>query len=86
MLPTENDPSFQNLSVKTNVMVTRILFDTLQGYVPRAIGVEYQRTDIDGAPIEQLIQRQAHFYLSAGALHSPKLLMLSGVGDAEELK
>jgi choline dehydrogenase-like flavoprotein len=86
MLPTEEDPSFHNLTVKVNVMVTRILFDKVQGGPPKAIGVEYQRTDVKGAPVQQLIQRQAHFYLSGGALHSPKLLILSGIGDAEELK
>ena len=64
-----------NLRVETGALTTRILFDG-----DRAVGVDYVQ---DG----QL--RQAHaereVVLSGGAYNSPQLLMLSGVGAADEL-
>ncbi len=66
----------RNLTVRTRAFVTRILF---QG--TRAVGVEY--TLGKGAP------RQAYggdIILCGGAINSPQLLQLSGVGNAEELR
>jgi choline dehydrogenase-like flavoprotein len=86
LLPKEGDSSFSNLTVRTNVLVTRILFDTHRSQ-PRAIGIEFQETGDNGqVSMKELIEPQAEFYLSGGALHSPQLLMLSGIGDADELK
>ena len=63
-----------NLTIKGNVTVTRILF---QGN--RAVGVEAEsggeRFSVEG---DQIV-------VSAGAIASPHLLMLSGVGPAENL-
>jgi choline dehydrogenase len=61
----------QNLQVETDAQVTRVLFDGR-----RAIGVEYRQ---DGALKTAKASREV--LLSAGALQSPQLLQLSGVGD-----
>jgi len=64
-----------NVTVLTDVLVTRVLFDG-----NRARGVE---CIIDG----QLKRFDAahEVILSLGAIHTPRVLMQSGVGDAEEL-
>jgi choline dehydrogenase len=64
-----------NLEVITGALSTRILFEG-----ERAVGVEIARGD-------ELIQIRAEreVILSAGAYQSPVLLMLSGIGPADEL-
>jgi choline dehydrogenase len=64
-----------NLSVRTRVMVTRVLFDGV-----RAVGVEYRRR---GGPMRQV--RAGEVILCGGAINSPQLLQLSGVGNVGEL-
>ncbi|QTD96013.1 GMC family oxidoreductase [Streptomyces cyanogenus] len=64
-----------NLSVLTGVQCTRVLLDG-----ERAVGVEVDR---DGATQELRCEREV--VLSAGAYNSPQLLMLSGIGVADEL-
>lgn len=72
--PREGQP---NLRLLTNATVHRVRFDGNR----RATGVDYER---DG----QLCSAQARreVILSAGALETPKLLMLSGVGPGDELR
>ena len=65
-----------NLHVITGALTTRILFDRR-----RAIGVEYLR---DGSPTSAQAEREV--ILAAGAVASPQLLLLSGVGPADDLK
>ncbi len=65
-----------NLTVRTGAQVSRIVIEK-----GRAIGVEVL---VEGKP--QLIRASREVVLSAGAFDSPKLLMLSGIGAAEELK
>ncbi|WP_432925096.1 choline dehydrogenase [Microbispora sp. CA-135349] len=60
-----------NLTVKTRVFVTKILFEG-----KRAVGVEF-----DGKRV-----RAGEVILCGGAINSPQLLQLSGVGDADHLK
>ena len=64
-----------NLTIRPNAMVLRILF---RG--GRATGVELED---DG---ERSIAEGGEIVLSAGAIGSPKLLMLSGVGPADHLR
>ncbi|KAF8604058.1 GMC oxidoreductase [Ceratobasidium sp. AG-I] len=66
-----------NLTVATNAHVTRILFEG-----KRAIGVEFARSK--DAPRYQARTRK-EVILTAGAVHTPCILMNSGVGPAEEL-
>jgi len=64
-----------NLQVQTRALVTRVLFEGT-----RAVGVEYQR---GRGPIQQAYAGEV--VLSGGAVNSPQLLQLSGIGDAGHL-
>ena len=64
-----------NLTVITDVHVTRIVFDGR-----RASGVEF----IQAGQVQRLSAAR-EVLLCAGALQSPQVLMLSGVGPADEL-
>ncbi|NEU76155.1 choline dehydrogenase [Hassallia byssoidea VB512170] len=65
-----------NLTVQTGALVTRLLFEET-----RTIGVEY----LHSGTLHQVRVSQ-EVILSAGAFDSPKLLMLSGIGNAEHLQ
>ena len=65
-----------NLTVITGALATRLLFEGT-----RAVGVEYLREGMlhqIGVDLETIV--------SAGVFDSPKLLMLSGIGDAKHLQ
>jgi choline dehydrogenase len=64
-----------NLTIRPNVLVRRILFEG-----QRATGVEVE----SGGEIFRMEAEQ--IVLSAGAIASPQILMLSGVGPAEHLQ
>ena len=66
-----------NLSVQVGALVNRILFDG-----PRAVGVEY--ASASGETLRAYAAREV--ILAGGAINSPQLLMLSGIGDPEELR
>jgi choline dehydrogenase-like flavoprotein len=68
--------SRSNLSIETNALVQRILFNG-----KRAIGVEYQK---DGDLREE--RSGAEVILCGGAVNSPQILQLSGIGDGDHLK
>lgn len=65
-----------NLTTTTGALVTRLLFEDT-----RAVGVEYLH---EGTLHQARVNSEV--ILSAGAFDSPKLLMLSGIGDAEQLQ
>ena len=65
----------QNLTVIVRAQVTRLVFEG-----PRVSGVEYLR---DGHHLTAQAQRDV--ILSAGAINSPQVLMLSGIGDPQAL-
>jgi choline dehydrogenase len=65
----------QNLTVRTNALVQRIEFKA-----QRAVAIIVK---IKG--VEQRIACNCEIILSAGAINSPQTLMLSGIGDTEEL-
>ena len=65
-----------NLAVKTNCLATRVLFDGR-----RAVAVEC--TGRDGL---ERVEASAEVILSAGAYNSAQLLLLSGIGDPDELR
>ncbi len=65
-----------NLRVMTGATATRLRLDGA-----RASGVEVR---IDGAP--RTVRARREVLLSAGALQSPQLLMLSGIGPGEHLR
>ncbi|MGH8445691.1 MAG: GMC family oxidoreductase [Solimonas sp.] len=66
----------RNLSVFTGAHTQRIVFEGR-----RAVGVAVR---IEG--VEHIVRARREVILAAGAFQSPQLLMLSGVGDADELK
>jgi choline dehydrogenase len=67
-----------NLQLVTHALVHRIVFDGA-----RAVGVEFSRGGPGGA-VERA-DAQCEVILSAGAIGSPHILQLSGVGDPEQL-
>ena len=67
-----------NLTIRPNVDVKRILFDTSSG-TPRATGVEVVSDE------ETFVIEGKEIILSAGAAISPQILMLSGVGPSDHL-
>jgi choline dehydrogenase len=66
-----------NLEVRTLALATRILFEG-----GRAVGVEYRRAGRPG--VERV--RAGEVVLCGGAINSPQLLQLSGVGAAADLR
>jgi choline dehydrogenase len=65
-----------NLSVRTGVHVTRVLVDG-----GRAVGVEW----LHAGGLERA-HAEREVLLSAGTLQTPQLLLLSGIGPADELR
>jgi choline dehydrogenase len=66
----------RNLTVETGALTRRVVIEN-----GRAIGVEYRR---DGQSF--VAHAEGEVILSGGSYNSPQLLMLSGVGLADELK
>lgn len=66
----------RNLIVKTHALATRILFEG-----KAAVGLEYEK----GGVVHQA-RAERELILAGGALNSPQILMLSGVGDADRLR
>jgi choline dehydrogenase len=69
--------SRKNLTVITHATVSQIIIEN-----DVAIGVKY----FTGQNIENTVNAKKEIILSAGAIQSPQLLMLSGIGDKDELK
>ena len=67
----------QNLNIITNALVTRVVLDG-----KKATGLVYR--DRTGA--EQTLKVRREIILSGGAINSPQILMLSGIGDPDHLK
>jgi choline dehydrogenase len=65
-----------NLRVASRYLVTRILFEGT-----RAVGVEYAR---GGHVVRARARREV--IVAGGAINSPQLLLLSGIGDADALR
>jgi choline dehydrogenase len=65
-----------NLTVHTDALAGRIVIED-----GRAVGVAYLR-----AGVEHVVRAEREVLLSGGAINSPQLLMLSGIGPAEHLR
>lgn len=65
-----------NLTVRTSAQATRVLFEET-----RAVGVEYL---LDGVKTRATARNEV--VLSGGAVNTPQLLMLSGIGPKAELE
>jgi 4-pyridoxate dehydrogenase len=66
----------ENLTVETKALVTRVLLEN-----GRAIGVEYRQ-----GGETKIARANREVILAGGVINSPHLLMLSGIGDPDELK
>jgi choline dehydrogenase len=66
----------RNLTVRTDALITRIVLDG-----KRAVGVE-----LSGSQGKEILRADREVIVTAGAIGSPKLLMLSGIGPADHLK
>ena len=65
-----------DLTLLTNSMVRRVIFEGT-----RAVGVEFD----DAKGHRQTVRAAREVVLCAGAVNTPQLLMLSGIGDDKEL-
>ncbi|WP_166258454.1 GMC family oxidoreductase [Marinobacter salicampi] len=65
----------KNLRIETGALTLRVLFDG-----KRAVGVEYRQKGKT-----YTVKARREVLVCAGALQSPQILMLSGVGDSTEL-
>ena len=65
-----------NLTIESNALVSRVLFEGT-----KAVGVEFvqKKNTVQARATREVI-------LSGGAVNTPQVLMLSGIGDAEVLK
>ncbi|KAK3908261.1 Glucose dehydrogenase [FAD, quinone] [Frankliniella fusca] len=71
-----------NLRVETFAKAKRVVFEQRDKAAPRAVGVEYT----DAAGQVRVARAKREVVLSAGAIHSPQLLLLSGIGQADQLQ
>jgi choline dehydrogenase-like flavoprotein len=65
-----------NVEVLTDALATRIVFDG-----ETAVGVEVLRNNV-----LETVRAEREVIVSAGAYHSPHLMLLSGIGPADELR
>ncbi|RLK08023.1 GMC family oxidoreductase [Ruegeria conchae] len=67
----------QNLNIITKALVARVVLDG-----KKVTGLVYR----DRSGVEQTLKVRREIILSGGAINSPQILMLSGIGDADHLK
>ncbi|KII85123.1 hypothetical protein PLICRDRAFT_57055 [Plicaturopsis crispa FD-325 SS-3] len=72
-----------NLKIATHAQVTRVLFEKSADGETRAVGVEFSAAE--DAP-RYRARAKKEVILAGGAIHSPHMLLLSGVGPAEHLE
>jgi choline dehydrogenase len=66
-----------NLHIETKALASRVVFEG-----KKAVGVAY----LDASGSEKIVKARREVVLCGGSLNSPHLLMLSGIGEAEQLK
>ncbi|KAI0970065.1 GMC oxidoreductase [Xylaria arbuscula] len=73
--------SRSNLTIWTDTLVEKVIFDHDDTGALIAAGVQYVQNDV-----RNTVKARKEVILSAGALHSPKILELSGIGNPEILQ
>ncbi|KZT08694.1 GMC oxidoreductase [Laetiporus sulphureus 93-53] len=82
-LPQEVVDHRPNLHICTNTIACKIVFSEADDGVVRAVGVDLQA--VRGGP-KRAITARKEIVLSCGALGTPQLLLLSGVGPEDHLR
>jgi choline dehydrogenase-like flavoprotein len=85
LLPQHDHPSFATLTIKVNIRARQIMFAT-HASRPCAIGIEYEDPSNAKAELEVLLQAQTQYFTCCGAIRTPRLLMLSSIGRAADLR
>ncbi|ETS80812.1 hypothetical protein PFICI_08341 [Pestalotiopsis fici W106-1] len=93
--PTD-DSALYPLTLSTNSLATRVLFENTQDGRPKAYGVEYmvgeglyaadRRYDAEAAGELRRVTASREVIVSGGAFNTPQILKLSGVGPRDELE
>jgi choline dehydrogenase len=73
-----------NLKVLIQTTVTRVLFTSSEFKIHRAVGVELAQSPQDETHFRVVAKREV--ILCAGAINTPQLLLLSGIGLREQLE
>lgn len=72
-----------NLKIASGQTATRIIFDSSSSGKPRAVGVEMAGNATTS--VRYLAKAKKEIIVSAGAIHTPQILKISGIGPSEEL-
>lgn len=75
------DEKRANLNVIFEALAKKVVFDT-SGRRPKAVAVDYTLP----FGVKKTIKARKEIIISAGAFQSPQLLMVSGIGPADQLK
>lgn len=71
----------------TGMRTTRLLFERNAGTLPKAVGVEFSHGSNAASGCERAqLAEGGEVLLCSGAVHSPHILQLSGIGPASELQ
>ncbi|KAF8055869.1 alcohol oxidase [Lyophyllum atratum] len=76
----------KHLKICANTLVAQILFDRSEDGSPRATGVKFASSDLKAPGSYHFAQAREEIILCSGALGTPQLLLLSGVGPAGHLR
>eukprot|EP01024_Parvocaulis_polyphysoides_P068784 TRINITY_DN8396_c0_g2_i10.p1 TRINITY_DN8396_c0_g2~~TRINITY_DN8396_c0_g2_i10.p1 ORF type:complete len:481 (-),score=56.52 TRINITY_DN8396_c0_g2_i10:637-2079(-) len=74
--------NLSNISIRTNVQVNRVLLDEDK----RCVGVEFFDTEAENQTTKVQVKTNKEVILSAGAIGTPQILMLSGIGPKSQLE
>lgn len=80
---TEEVRARQNLSVWTDTVVSRVILSNTDGCTSQAVATGVEVCFKSGG--KRTIRAKSEVVLAAGALHTPQILELSGIGDREVL-
>ncbi|XP_023548118.1 protein HOTHEAD-like [Cucurbita pepo subsp. pepo] len=83
LLPSGNP---DNLTVLVHATVQRLIFDTTHGKEPKAIGVVFKDETGNQHKVFLSSRRQSEVILSSGAIATPQMLLLSGIGPRDDLE
>ncbi|KAL0562272.1 hypothetical protein IC582_002724 [Cucumis melo] len=83
LLASENP---DKLTVLVHATVQRLIFDTTDGKKPKAIGVVFKDDIGNQHEVFLSSNRQSEVIMSSGAIGTPQMLLLSGIGPRADLE